>query len=288
MALSMTQGAPISALVVGDATLAHSASAGAWIAPRLCGEFGAVTRQVPSGYEAYARICHPASDSHGRQVSWPIVASATGGIAHPLMQWHALVGSPDPINLTGSLWPGGNPARGNLAPDSLEALCNLLGDTGDTAKCFFALWNGWGWLEVDGGTTSRVRAPSRERMAESGERPPVPFTADEFSRARLILPDRSYVLLSGPLAAASQLGNPWGACGFEPQSPNLFWPADRSWLVASEVDFDSTLVGGSAKLIGVILGASGLDVWPVVPNDSLAYYGDRINKVPRTEHEERF
>lgn len=42
-------------LVMGDATVAHDASAGAWIAPRLRGEVGTVTGQVPSAYRAYAR-----------------------------------------------------------------------------------------------------------------------------------------------------------------------------------------------------------------------------------------
>jgi hypothetical protein len=36
-----------------------------WIAPRLTGGFGAVTRTVPCGYPAYARICHPAGARDG-------------------------------------------------------------------------------------------------------------------------------------------------------------------------------------------------------------------------------
>ena len=58
--------------------LADDASAGAWMAPKLGGEFGAVTLQVPSGYAAYARICHPARDEEGVPVSWSDVATATG------------------------------------------------------------------------------------------------------------------------------------------------------------------------------------------------------------------
>jgi hypothetical protein len=65
-----------------------------------------------------------------------------------------------------------------------------------------------------------------------------------------------------------------------PQSPNIFWPADRTWCVASEIDFDSTLVGGSARLIEAILNTPELDTWPVGPDDSLAYDADKINHVP--------
>jgi hypothetical protein len=45
-------------------------SVAAWIAPRLGGEFGAVTRAVASGYPAYVRICHPATDHGDASVTW--------------------------------------------------------------------------------------------------------------------------------------------------------------------------------------------------------------------------
>jgi hypothetical protein len=68
--------------------------------------------------------------------------------------------------------------------------------------------------------------------------------------------------------------------GFDPQSPNLFWPADHAWCVASEIDFDSTLIGGSTDLIQTILDTPALDAWPVKPEDSLACDADRVNDVP--------
>jgi hypothetical protein len=55
-------------------------------------------------------------------------------------------------------------------------------------------------------------------------------------------------------------------------SANLFWPADRSWCVATEVDFDSTLVGGDTALIAAILAAPELEVWEVEPSDDLAWH----------------
>jgi hypothetical protein len=58
-------------------------------------------------------------------VSRSTVATATGRRAHPTMQWHALVGSVDYLNMTGSLWPGSNPARGQLAPSTLATLCEI-------------------------------------------------------------------------------------------------------------------------------------------------------------------
>jgi hypothetical protein len=62
--------------------------------------------------------------------------------------------------------------------------------------------------------------------------------------------------------------------------PNLIWPADHSWFVASEVDFDSTLVGGSAELVETIVQCPALEAWQVEPTDSLAIDADKINGAP--------
>ncbi|HEU4420989.1 MAG TPA: hypothetical protein VFR67_00430, partial [Pilimelia sp.] len=94
---------------------------------------------------------------------------------------------------------------------------------------------------------------------------------------RLRLPDRSYLLFRGPLRAALEMGWRDSVMGFDPQSPSLLWPADRSWCVGTEIDFDSTLVGGSTDLVDAVLAAPGLEVWPVNPDDDLTAVGDRIN-----------
>src|SRR5215203_4036166 len=104
-------------MALDELHVSDDVSAGGWIASRLEGRFGAVTQAIPAGFAAYARICHPATDRAGRLTTWPEVARQTGRQAHPLMQWHALVGSADPLNMKGSLWPGGDPRRGNLVPE---------------------------------------------------------------------------------------------------------------------------------------------------------------------------
>jgi hypothetical protein len=255
-------------------------SAAAWIAAKLGGEFGAVTLAVPSGYPAYVRICHPATDRGDAPVSWPEVAKATGRRAHALMQWHQLVGSPNPRDPSGSLWQGGEPETGNLAPEVLGPLCDLLAKhTADPARCFFCVWEGWGW--VDG---SRVlahivlrRGNAAVPSAQTEEPVPPAFSPEQLGRARVRLPGRDYLLLEGPLSAATKIGYWATPTWFLHQSPNLFWPADRAWCAATEIDFDSTLVGGSAQLIQTILDTPTFDAWKVGPEDSLAYDADKIN-----------
>jgi len=61
------------------------------------------------------------------------------------------------------------------------------------------------------------------------------------------------------------------------ESPNLIWPADHSWFVASDVDFDSTVIGGEPMLIESIVESPKLEAWQVAPADSLAADADKIN-----------
>jgi hypothetical protein len=239
-----------------DLTVTKEVALGGWLAPRLLGEFGAVTLAIPAGYPAYARIFHPASDSHGHSVSWFEVAKATGRMVHPLMQWHALVGSSDPFSFTGSLWSGGNPARGDLAPHAVDALCVRLAQyTADAKHCVFAVWAGWSWVH---GTRAT-------------------FSVDELTGPYLRLDDREYLLLAGPLSAVSQLCYPNITGNLVRKSPNLFWPADHAWCVASEIDYDSTLLGGPSDLVEIVLETPGLEAYRVDANDSLAADADRIN-----------
>lgn len=250
-------------------------SPASWIAPRLSDEFGAVATTVPGGFAAYVRICHPVLDGAGEQRDWSQVAASTGRRAHALMQWHALVGSSDPLNFSGSLWDGERPDRGNLDAAELAALCGPLREATETPEdCYFCLWEGYGWLSDDRGNAQLA-----------GECPPGCLSPPEMWRAgRLHLPGRDYLVFAGALAAALLIGH-GTAEHWWPQSPNIFWPADRAWCVASEIDFDSTLVGGEPDLIRRVLETPELDAWEVGPHDSLAADGDAFNWVPEWEYD---
>jgi hypothetical protein len=64
-----------------------------------------------------------------------------------------------------------------------------------------------------------------------------------------------------------------------PQSQNGRFSPFFDEVPASEIDFDSALVGGPARLIDTILHTPKLDAWPVTADDSLAYNADEINQV---------
>ena len=52
-------------------------------------------------------------------------------------------------------------------------------------------------------------------------------------------------------------------------APNLWWPADRSWCVATEIDLAWTYVGGPAGLIEAVLGDERIEALPAGPGDPL-------------------
>lgn len=262
-----------------DLQLTDGATAGAWIEPGLGGEFGAVTLQVPKGFEAYARIFHPAHDAEWNSVTWAEVAKFCGTFTHPEMQWHAIVGLPGYESLDDSKWPGHEPNTGEMDISTLDALCEVLAaHTADPAHCLFGLCTIQSWEDAFGKDGLRGYPLLKLPMG------------------------RDHIVLEGPLSAVDQIVDErsgglivtFGAKGTSKPSgeeiaelfkssrcsPNLIWPADRSWLVASEVDFDSTLVGGSAALIEAIVAAPALESWPVEPTTSLAVGADKINAVP--------
>lgn len=228
-----------------------------WLAARLKGGSGAEPWIVPTGFAAYARVLHPVEFRNGRSpVTWAHVAEVVGGRIEAHTRWHVLIGSDAPYRRTSELWPDGYPQWGNLDLRSLQGLCDALAAHTSTPRdCFFAMWEGWGQLA--GGL-------ARTRLTTGGGTPAEPLLTDaERGAPRLRLPGRDYFLLRGPLAAMGELVHHDGSQTWWTQSPSLFWPADRTWCVATEIDADSTLVGGSTEAIDAVLAASVLEAMRV-------------------------
>lgn len=260
-------------MLTGGLAFTDDVSRASWIGPRLSGNRGSVTDVVPGGFAAYARICHPVPDGAGGWSSWPQVAAATGRTAHPLMQWHAVLGSLEQPSSHDAAWPG-EPEPGNLPTHTLQALCTILAaHTTAPDDCLFCLWDGYAGLHG---------SPAVAIVRSDGKQVPVPPGVDRavLDGPRVRLPGRDYLMLAGPLSCAGDLD--WNLLEgvADRQSPNLFWPSDRAWCVATEIDFDSTLVAGSTELIDAVLNSPDLDSWRVGPEDSLTFHADVVNPSP--------
>lgn len=62
------------------------------------------------------------------------------------------------------------------------------------------------------------------------------------------------------------------------QSPSILWPEDHAWVLATEIDFDSTLVAGTQALIHELLQTPGLEVLPLRTDANLTSDGDLLNR----------
>jgi hypothetical protein len=62
--------------------------------------------------------------------------------------------------------------------------------------------------------------------------------------------------------------------------PNIWWPDDRAWCVASEIDLPYTYVGGSKELIEEIVEHPALEALPCDIRDGITYDSDKVNSSP--------
>jgi len=212
-----------------------------------------VASVVAGGFPAYVRILHPALGVDGERLGWADVARQSGRMMHRRVQFHAINRS----SASGSEIAAGPPESGNLPPDLLRAACAALAEhTRTPDHCWFGLWNGYGWPQ-DTGTA----APS-----------------DWLNAACVHFPQRDYLLFEGGLDAATELGWKMSGGHFVAQSPNLLWPDDHAWCLASEIDLFCTLVGGSNALAENLLADPRLEVWRVFADDSVTARSDDQNR----------
>ena len=167
---------------------------------------------------------------------------------------------------------------GEMPHELLVSLCEVLTDhTTTPERCWLCLWDGWGW--ISGSPSVAILRASSTAASDPVEVPPA-FPPKILNGARVCLPGREYILFEGPLDAAGDMGWRSGEllsaaypdlgfdpAEFEPQSPSLFWPDDRAWCVATEIDLDWTCVGGSKRLGEELLGDPRFQVGSVALDD---------------------
>ncbi len=191
----------------------------------------------PGGFEKYGRLLHPLPEGADED---------------------------DPDELVN--------VEGHLDESHLKRLLALLARHTNTAgDCFFGLWDGFGDL---------YGSPAVGFLhTGAGKGPDVPpaFPAEFLNGPRVEIPNRSYLLFRGPLGEAGR----WGAADLAPghprsiNSPNLMWPFDRAWFVASEIDVPWTGVAGSGDLLEELTADPLLDTELVDPESKVPYWRRR-------------
>jgi hypothetical protein len=229
--------------------LMHDPTPARWIedsAPKY--DWATVGAIMPEGFDAYARVLHPAYRRTGpyeqEPVSWAEVAAMTGRAIHPLAQFAKIAGIED---LNGRPEWGERPDEGDLPREVALPLQRILGSFTEHADgCWFCMWVGWGDLDLLEGY-------------------------DEDSYPHVKMPGREYLLVHGPLTMLTEVGANGG------NDPSIWWPDDRAWCVATEIDLDSTYVGGSAECIAALMADPALETFPAALHDRVDFGSDTIN-----------
>ena len=270
-------------------SFASEISPAEWVQHEI-GEFGSGVRGLlPRRFDHYVRILHPAFAEDLRQVRWAEVAEWSGREIHPTAQFKH-VSRPRPGARLGPKPWSYEPNEGDPPQEVLSPLLQILArHTRTPDRCWFCLWEGWGQLS-EGSIATAIGLPpgSDETPEQAIERLGIwtgtAIPPDVMALPKVELPGRSYFLLSGPLssivneemvAGSSDEGHP--GVEFVSQAPSLFWPEDRGWCVASEIDFDSTYLAGSAELISEVLEEPSLETWPAKREDRVGWAADEIN-----------
>lgn len=223
-----------------------------WVVASLRDFAKSVLSLVPAGFAEYVRIFHPAYRASGSGyvgVTWAEIARANGTQMHPGVQLGSITGS-ERYEREGQEGVFDQPPEtGSVPRDLLDSLAAVLAcHTATPSACYFAIWEGFGGLPAD------VRS------------------APTFS-----VPGRTYYLLTGPVEAVRELPAP----SLGAQSPNLWWPQDHAWCVATEIDLKSTYIGADHRCAQQLVSLPAVEATTVSSDSGIDWLSDTLN--PRQE-----
>lgn len=222
---------------VGRPQAAVETDAASWLSPLMHAEPLDVCALVPTGYEEYARIFHPAyeytAEGAARAVSWAEVAGRTGCHAHAGMQWDRL--RPGRLDLT-------HPELGTLTPDAAQPLISALRPYTATAV-WFGVWTGFRPLVVS------------------------------HNAATFALPLRTMYLLRGALEGLAQNLAP----APHERLPTIAWPDDRSWVLATDPDLRETYLAGTRDCVQAIVRSPLVEAMAISPGQPVTAESDPLN-----------
>lgn len=230
-----------------------------WLLPRFTGTRRQLTMHVPDCYAAHCRVLHRPDPQGGAglpPLRWSDIAAHTGAVIHSAVQWHRLIGSAttdsDAGIVSGHLyaeWNGYAPSTGQIDATQIHVIADILTRRTSTADdVYFGFREGNGRINTNDGSFFPGVDPARFRFG-----------------------GREQIVVRGDLSAVSRVRpDPW-------PTPNAMWPADRSWYLATEVDFDSTIIVGAPDVVSELVAHPKLEALQVAVDLDLTCFGDTVN-----------
>lgn len=192
-----------------------------------------VSAFVPRSFPAVCRVLHPWYDQAGTRLTW---SETSERVAFPTAAELVDVAyGQDTRQGDVSVI---RPHAGELDPSTAAALVGTLGEaTATPDDVLAAVWVGWGDVPHE-------RFPDAAYLDTEG---------------------RGHFLLRGPLTGL--LRSVSAIPDRDQPVSGIWWPADRSWFVATEIDFPWTLVAGSHRLVERLLRHPDLEVAAIRHDD---------------------
>lgn len=196
-----------------------------------------VSDVLPRGYAAYIRVLHRAMRRVGsseESIRWGTIAGSMGLKLSSEVRFAEVSGwdssqEPDPPP------PYVPPPRGSLDAFQCDALIQTV--LGPERRGSFLVWDGYGWEPLQ----SMINTAHKVEILGN-----------------------SYAVLKGPVSAVTSMrAGPWF------QSPNWWWPDDRSWCIATPVDSYSTYVAGTLDFANQILSNPDMEAVLTGPTAAL-------------------
>lgn len=218
------------ALFGPSVSVASDATPGAWL-DEARGPFGTVGGLVPDRFEAVARLAAPDPN----ESSWWDQYRAQVRDLAEIAERHT--GTPESANF--AVWEGYGFATATT--------WYTRSDAGRVRRAI-----------TDAHIARRQRHHARVRRA---------LRSQLDALVSMDRPQRSYFLLRGPVGAAADIETPGNPASW--QRSDLWWPDDRSWFVATDVDFWAHYIAGTRAFIDEITAGSTAEITLVTRSERL-------------------
>ncbi len=234
-----------------------------WAIESMTGKEG-IALVIPEGFDAYLRVLHPLKNGQ----RWAAVAP---DYLQPGVEPYPYPFPDAVLHVEGDM--------GALLVDTLVRV--LAAATTSEQQCHYGLWVGWGELHQHSHGPLYARRSwarpvaalrsGRDRRRSERARRRAEAALYAFVEACAVQPwwgGRDMLLFDGPLEAVTTIGSPspFGE-GIRRRGPQWWWPADRRWFVATEIDYPWTYVAGPTGLIDAVAEDSTLEAVPVRHSD---------------------